>query len=168
MQYGCIMDTETHNAVAAQLNAYATAIDFDTRLTLAGAGMDAVLAHNHGVTLDEAHRAVQESLFDPSGLPDVEPQFQPHPVLKAAGDVIRARGWIKDSYGHATGPVCAMAAIRTVLYGDGWFHVSTDSREEGPVEELLNRIAVEFGEPWSIPNWNDRQVDVKDVLRLLY
>jgi hypothetical protein len=158
------MDTATYAPAVTT-----PAVDFDTRLTLASAGMDAILAHNHGVTLADAHAAVLAAREAPELL-DPEPQpFTPHPVLKAAGDVIRARGWIKNSYGGLTGPVCAMAAIRTVLYGDNWSDLATNDGEVGPVDELLDRIAAEVGHrDWSVPMWNDAQSHELAVLKLLY
>lgn len=162
------MDTKTKNTIAAQINLYAkqtgldTAIDFETRLMLADAGMQAKLAHNHGIALAEAQAAVQMALFEVDALPAVDHRFTPHPVLKAAGDLIRERGWAKGKYVAPGGAVCASYAVTEATRG------LPDDRACEARDELLNRIAAEFGEALSIPMWNDSRANVDDVLRLMY
>ncbi len=140
-------------------------VDFDTRLALASAGMDAILAHKHGVTLAEAARALkvaEEADLLPSR------QFKPNRTLAEAGYLIRRKGWTRNTFENHDGAMCAMGAIRGACYGPGWQHMPTDGREHNAIEELMNRIAADTGEMFSIPQWNDTRPDVSHVLRLLY
>lgn len=144
--------------------------DLETRLALASAGMDAILAHRHGDVLDEAQAAVQDAVAEASlteTLP-VDPAFQPNPVLAKAGRIVARRGWTKGTYSSEKGEVCAMGAIREAIYGPRWNMGVTDAREEGPISVLLDRIAADLGCRMGIPGWNDSRESAADVLRLLY
>ena len=141
-----------------------TDIDFDTRITMALAGMDAILSHKHGGAVAEAHAAVTEIQDEILiTLPEPEaPVFQPHPILKAAGDVIRDRGWHQGGFESECGPqVCALGAIKLVTPGD--FRAELEAETE-----LLNRIAADTGEELSVPLWNDSRGSVADIVKLLY
>lgn len=141
-----------------------TDIDFDTRITMALAGMDAILSHKHGKAVAEAHAAVTEIQDEILiTLPEPEAQvFQPHPILKAAGDVIRDRGWHQGDFQSECGPqVCALGAIKLVTPNN--FRAQLDAQRE-----LLNRIAADTGEEFSVPMWNDSRDSVGEIIRLLY
>ena len=150
-------------------------VDFDTRLALASAGMDAIIEHKYADTLGDAQAAFERAVAEARQLSvyshPVKPAFQPHPVLAAARRLIEQRGWVKDVY--STGPgggVCAMGAIREVVYGPRWAAMELgDPSERSAVVELLNRIASDVGHTdWSVARWNDAQQSKQDVLRLLY
>lgn len=140
-------------------------IDFPARLAIARAGMEALMDHAAGPAREEARQALCGAL---AAVPEAGELLDPvagrspsHPVLAAAGALIRARGWARDVFETPDGAVCALAAIR---------HVSRFAGEEAAAEaELLSRIAADVGhDAWSVPNWNDRQPDAAAVLRLLY
>lgn len=145
-------------------------MDIDTVLMMSSAAFDGLLAHKHGAALNEAHTAVREAVAA-GGTHTPEPAtFEPHPVLAAAGNLIRTRGWLKNSfYDQPGGAVCALAAIRETVYGRNWLHLMGDGSEMDAVCELLDRIAHHYGNRnLSVPSWNDRQDNVDAVLRLLY
>lgn len=146
-------------------------IDFDTRLALASVGAD-VLLSQHGT--EEAHAAVTAAVAEASGYGTAAPllgalaadqspeTFESHPVLKRAGDLIRARGWCQGDFQAANGALCALGAIRRASGGDA-------RTEAEAVDVLLERIASVVGHnAFSVPGWND-QIDRTrdDVLRLL-
>ena len=127
----------------------------DTQDALAGALKEADGLAVAGI-LSERQRAVRQP-----GL------FQPNPILKAAGDLIRARGWTTHAF-ESGRAMCAMGAIRTATRGDDWFYQPEPAGERDAVRVLLDRIAAEFGPGLSVPGWNDRQDSPEGVLRLLY
>ena len=146
-------------------------VDLDTRMTMVLAGINAILSHKHGDAVAEANAAVAEANAAVAEiqdeilitLPEPEaPVFQPHPILKAAGDVIRDRGWHQGAFEAECGPqVCALGAIKLVTPGD--FRAQLDAQRE-----LLNRIAADTGQESSVPIWNDSRDSVDEVIRLLY
>lgn len=149
-------------AVNVTQTSASTDIDFDTRLALASAGMDAVLAHRHGVTLAEARDALAGAQEAPELLAPEAPAFEPHPLLKAAGDVIRVRGWVQGMEVAWDGKVCALGAIRIAA-------ARRCEDDNDAVVELLNRIAADTNRAYGISMWNDRPGQTKDnVLKLLY
>lgn len=145
-------------------------VDFDTRLALASAGMDAIHAHNHGVTLAEAHTAVQAAQEAPELLAEEVRPFQPHPVLKAAGDLIRVRGWVQGAFESPDGALCAHGAIRVAVLRTVHSAGSVGSLESAALDELCRRItAAGQGNPGtSVSRWNDSRGSVDEVLKLLY
>lgn len=146
-----------------------TEVDLDTRLAMASAGMDALLKFKHGAALVGAQAAVRriESEAELLGLDPTG--FRPNRTLKAAGDLIRKRGWTKGVYSSGDGALCAMGAIREAVYGPRWMQQELGyPAERSAVEELLNRIAIEVGNCYSVPKWNDTRANQDEVLRLLY
>lgn len=149
-------------------------ISFDTRLELAHVALNVLLD-----VPDDTQAAVQAALKEADGLAvacvlkqrETSTQrpglFQSNPILKAAGDVIRARGWVRGLYDSSTG-VCAMGAIRTVTRGDAWGANPEPAGEREAINVLLERIAAAFGPGLSVPGWNDRQEDAEGVLQLLW
>lgn len=161
--------TQTPSAVTAPAAVPTLpAVDFETRLTMAEVGIDTLMAVVAGDALAEANAAASAAILEAQSTKDPTPVFQPHPVLERARRIIETRGWTQGAFESPTGSVCAMAAIREAAYGPGWYHKPTDDRERGPVEELMNRIAMDTGSMYSIPAWNDSRNGVHDVVRLLY
>lgn len=173
--YGCTMTTteqQPRKTMADYVAQYGSSnvrpltdvVDIDTRMTMALAGINAIIDHKHGDAVAEANAAVAEIQDEILiTLPEPEaPEFQPHPVLKSAGDLIQVRGWWKGDFEEQTGgAICALGAIKRVTAGDAQL-------EADAVRELLNRIAAETGEPYSVPGWNDSRGSVADIVRLLY
>lgn len=170
--YRCNMTTATIHHTSTAAPAAPPPVDMDTRLTLAHAAM--------AVLLDvpaETHAALSGALKEADGLAvagilrerqkPVQPHERPNETLRRAGDLIRRRGWTRGAYSTGTG-ICAMAAIREVLYGPTWSYLPADDRENDARDVLLARIAAEFGPGLSIPGWNDGQSSAGDVLRLLW
>jgi len=170
--YSCNMITATLNPTFTAAPAAPPSVDIDTRLTLAHAAM--------AVLLDvpaETHAALSGALKEADGLAvagilserqrAVQQHELPNETLRRAGDLIRQRGWTRAAYSTGSG-ICAMAAIREVLYGPTWSYLPADDRENEPRGVLLARIAAEFGPGLSIPGWNDRQIGAADVLKLLW
>lgn len=182
--YSCNMTTATHTETVAAIAAATPSretfadlppVSFEMRLELSHAAMavlldipedtqtalSAALKEADGLTvagaLAEQQRAAQQR-------PEL---FQSQPILKAAGDLIRARGWTTGAFDNGTA-MCAMGAIRTATRGDNWWYQPVPAGEQEAVLVLLDRIADEFGPGLSVPGWNDRQDNVNDVLRLLY
>lgn len=156
--------------------AAAPAVDFDTRLMITSIGMDVLLAHVGGKALADAHAAVTaakaeaerygaEAVTLAAWKATQRPGlFQSHHILKAAGDLIRARGWHQGSWTDGKGAVCALAAIRLASGGNG-------SAEADAVSVLLGRIRDDLGQAaagHSIPGWNDSRRSVGEVLHLLF
>lgn len=151
-----------------------TAIDFDTRLALAGIKMDVLLDVG-----EDTQAAVSEALKEADSLAVAgdlklretaaqKPQrFRSQPILKAAGDLIRARGWTTGQFQTGTA-LCALGAIRTATRGNDWSNQPEPAGEYGAINVLLERIADEFGPGLSVPGWNDRQTSDEGVLRLLW
>lgn len=169
MGIGTMNQTQTAPAVAVPAT-----VDFDTRLMLAAIGIDVILERTGGQALADAHAAVTAAVADADRYaaeaaalgalkaaqrPGV---FRSHPILKAAGDLIRARGWHQGSWNDERGAVCALAAIRLATAGDA-------GREADAVAVLLERIQDELGHgAYSVPGWNDSRRSVADVMRLLF
>lgn len=156
------MTTATQNQAVST----PAAVDFETRLTLAAAGMDAILAHRHGVTLAEARQAVREAQEAPVAGDEIHQRFTPNAVLRAAGDLIRVRGHHQGAYESPGGALCALGAVRVASRGDLWMHESTTADEVNAVHELTDRIRQTVGD-MSVPEWNDSRSSA-DVLKLLY
>jgi hypothetical protein len=141
-------------------------VDLDTRLTLAAAGMDAIIEHKYPTVISESQEAMYAAVREAR---TTLPVFESHPILKAAGDLIRSHGWQQGTYGSRSLGYCAIGAIRTVTYGPDWGVNDRDGRDQDAIEELLNRIASDTGTPQTVPNWNDHKGRTReDVLRLLY
>lgn len=163
-------ETYTRPASAIEPVTVPTHVDLETRLSLASAAMNAIMAHHHGDTMNESQNAVQDALDEAQALTPEPITFEPHPVLAKARRIIEQRGWARGIFQDNEGAVCARHAIRLAVYGpvrspseDG------DPAEDDAVLELLNRIAVETGNPaTSIQSWNDFQNDKEAVLKLLY
>lgn len=154
--------------------ATAPAVDFDTRLMITRIGMDVLLAHVGGQALADAHAAVTAAVAeaDRYGAEAVALAawkatqrpglFQSHHILKAAGDLIRNRGWNQGSWTNDKGAVCALAAIRLAARGNG-------SAEADAVAVLLGRIQDDLGQTaHSVSGWNDSRRSVGEVLHLLF
>ena len=181
--YGCTMTTteqQPRKTMADYVAQYGSSnvrpltdvVDIDTRMTMALAGINAIIDHKHGDAVAEANREAEAAVEAAELLEPEPPQFKPHPILKAAGDVIRAKGWHQGDYrSEATGAVCALGAIIDAVYG-GDSRISRDltgsTWEDGAIRELLNRIAAETGDPHSVSSWNDSRSSVDEVVRLLY
>lgn len=131
--------------------------DLETRLTLASAAMDAVMAHRHPGVLEEADAAVQAVL---SRLPEDTPQWRPEPTLVRAAELIRERGWARHVFTGPRGELCALAAIELAAGGNR-------SRQARAEAELRRRIAVTTGVLAGIACWNDSRPDAGAVLALL-
>lgn len=141
------------------------ALDFDTRLMGISLTVDVAMNLTAGPALKAAQTAVQrareQGMFEPR-------EYKPNPILKAAADLIRERGWARGEY-EVNGRLCALGAIRTVTRGENWFCVLPVSDEEhDAMRELMYRVSREFGPATGIPKWNDSRSDVGEVLRLLY
>lgn len=162
------MDTATKPTA---VTAPAAEVDLRTRMDIAKAGIDAILAHRHGITLAEARAAVTEA---EEILPREDGTGRPtNPILAAAGKMIMSVGWIQGTYGNTEVGMCAAGAVRAVARGEGWAagvpqFIYQSQEERDAIDELLNRIALDLGETTSIPDWNDSRTDVSQVLRLLY
>lgn len=132
-------------------------VDLETRLTLASAAMDALLAHRHPGVLEEAHAAVQAArcLVQP-----VPARWRPEPVLSRAAVIIRERGWARHVWTGPGGELCALAAIRLAAGGDR----AAETRAEA---ELRRRIAVVTGVLAGVACWNDSRSSASEVLSLL-
>lgn len=143
------------------------AVPLDTRLMLAGIGIDTLMSVAAGEALAEANAAATAAILEAQSTVDLRPRYETHPVLHRAAQLIRERGWVQHVYEAPGGRLCAMAAIREVLYGPDWSYRPTDGRERGPAEELMRRIKDDTGTAFSVPSWNDSRNGVDDVLRLL-
>lgn len=145
--------------------AWSVAVDFDTRLELASVGMD-VLLSNITDRPDETAPLVVAVIDEAAELLEAEtaaqPAFAPNAVLKAAGDVIRVRGWAQGVLMDHQGCVCALGAIRAAAGNVlGAFEAE---------EELLRRIhATPEWKNLGISSWNDRLDRTEDqVLSFMY
>lgn len=174
-----VTHTETVAAIAATTPSRETfaglpPITFEMRLELSHAALNVLLD-----VPEDTQAALSAALKEADGLavagilkereaatqrPEL---FQSNPILKAAGDLIRARGWVKGEFDRGRA-MCAMGAIRTATRGDDWFYRPEPAGEREAVNVLLDRIANEFGPGLSVPGWNDRQEDAEGVLRLLF
>lgn len=184
-QYSCNMTTiknhtETVAAIAAATPSRETFADLppitiELRMELSHAAMNVLL----GIP-EDTQEAVASALKEADGLavagtlaerqwavqrPEL---FQSNPILKAAGDLIRARGWTKGAYEGARGELCAIGAIRVATRGDAWGFEDGLDAEVSAVQVLLDRIADAFGPGLSVPGWNDRQTSAEGVLKLLF
>lgn len=141
-------------------------VDLDTRLALASAGMNALLAQAHLVfDVNTAHLpnspVVDLALVDlPATAPQAAPAASPFAaVYLAAIDVIRERGWTRAHLRDEAGAVCAVGAIRAAA-----------SRDRGLADDacahLLNVIQREFTAE-TVPSWNDSQTSAESVIRIL-
>ena len=159
------------------------AVDLDTRLTLASAGMDALIAERHPAAAEanEAAEAVTGgSSHTGQGWPVTLGKIRTgksvgelleevpdaltasHPVLRLAADAIRTRGWAKGTYQDDSGAVCALGAIYAVTSGPD------SSEANDAVRTLLARIGTSVGREMTVPAWNDSRPDREDVCRLMY
>lgn len=184
-RYSCNMTTASHTetvaAIAATTPSHETFADlppisFEMRLELSHAAMNVLLD-----IPEDTQEAVASALKEADGLavagvlaerqravqqrPDL---FQSNPILKAAGDLIRVRGWTRGAYDDARGQLCAMGAIRVATRGEAWEYHPEPAGERDAINVLLDRIADEFGPGLSVPGWNDRQEDAEGVLKLLW
>ncbi|ALY07251.1 hypothetical protein SEA_MAIH_1 [Streptomyces phage Maih] len=182
-RYRCNMTTVTHVETVAAIAATPPSretfaelppISFELRLELSHAAMAVLLdvPEDTQAALSDALKeadalAVAGVLATRQNAVQRPELFQSQPILKAAGDLIRSRGWVKGEFDRGRA-LCAMGAIRTVTRGDQWFYRPEPAGEREAVNVLLERIAHEFGPGLSVPGWNDRQEDVQDVLRLLF
>jgi hypothetical protein len=176
--YSCNMDTATFApTVTSPVRTEPPAvIDFDTRMSLVGIAMDVLLEVPEGTqaalsaALKEADGlAVAGALAERQRAAQQRPElFQSQPILKAAGDLIRARGWTKGAYDDARGRLCAIGAIRVATRGEAWEYHPEPAGERDAINVLLERIADAFGPGLSVPGWNDRQTSAEDVLKLLF
>src|SRR5262245_54861021 len=114
-------------------------VDFDTRLTLAGIGMDVALEAAGGDDLKAARGAASQAVTEtasspwlPVSVPAVG-ALAPHPILADAADVIRERGWFQGNLVSPSGAVCARGAIRIAAKGSAL-------AEQHAEETLLFRI----------------------------
>jgi hypothetical protein len=151
-----------------------TEVDFDTRLMMADAAMDAILDHREALMAQAevysafaadragAQAAVEDARAEAAMIEAEKPRFKPNPVLAKAHELIVTRGWTKGMYESPEGCVCALGAISQVVGHN------LQSGEDAVIE-LLNRIAAETGNPaTSVGGWNDTRDDVSQVLKLLY
>ncbi len=165
-----VLVTLTDDSVEVIRKHVLPAIDFETRLTIAHAGLDALLAHRHGDALAEAHTAVAEAMAEAQRaatvvpltpeLAPVDPSVQR--VLNRAADLIGERGWNQGNWqSSATGAVCVMRAIRITADGNGEY--------DQAVTEVMRRTGA-TGEPVaSVTSWNDSPArmrhEILDMLR---
>lgn len=177
------MTTATHEETVAAIAAAPPARDtfaalpplsFELRLELSQTAMDVLLDIPEDTqtavseALKEADRLAVTGILKERERAAQQPEaFRPNAILKAAGDLIRARGWTQEAF-EDEGALCAIGAIRTATRGDEWFYRPEPAGEREAVNVLLDRIAAEFGPGLSVPGWNDRQDSAQDVLRLLY
>lgn len=166
-------NTSTAPAKPAKVQPLHT-VDFDTRLMLTGLGMNVKLS-DIIAKVDETAPLVMTVIDEAAELlaaDTPEPKtFQPNSTLAKARAIIEQRGWAQNTFGHETGPVCALGAIRTAVYGPQWMYGELGSfAERDAVNELLARIADREGHGgWSIPGFNDREGQTRDVVvSLLY
>lgn len=181
--YSCNMTTATHEETVAAIAATPTSretfadlppVTFEMRMELTHAAMDALLnvpestqAAVSGALKEADGLAVAGILAERQRAAQQPRLFQPHPILKAAGDLIRTRGWTTEAFENGRA-LCAMGAIRVATRGDHWFYQPEPAGEREAINALLGRIAFEFGPGLSVPGWNDRQDSPEGVLRLLY
>lgn len=163
------MTTATHTPKAAPAAPEQPTPDvgLDTRLMMASIGLDVTMSEAVGEHLAEANAAATAAILEAQSTPDPYPGYAPHPVLQRAAQLIRERGWVKGVYESPGGRLCAMAAIREVLYGPVWTMAPSDQRERDAAYELMRRIKDDTGTSFSVPAWNDSRSSVDDVLRLL-
>lgn len=159
-------DTPTAAPSAAPTKPLPSA-DLDTRLMLASIGLDVTLDHAADGALAEANAAATAAILEAQSTPDPRRDYEPHPVLQRAAQLIRERGWVQGVYTAPGGSLCAMAAIREVLYGPMWAYAPSDQRERDAAGELMRRIKNDTGVAFSVPKWNDTRSSEADVLRLL-
>lgn len=172
---GCMTTATRTQTVATPVQSKTpTTIDFDTRLTLAGIAMDVLLdipedtQQNVQDALKEADNLAVAGILTEQQRASQQPElFRSQPILKAAGDLIRVRGWTTDAFENGRA-LCALGAIRTVTRGDNWFYQPVPADECAAIKVLLDRIAAEFGPGLSVPGWNDRQDSAEGVLSLLF
>lgn len=185
-RYGCNMTTATeHEAAVAAIAATTPSretfrdlppVTFEMRLELSHAAMAVLLD-----IPEDTQAALSAALKEADGLAvagvlaerqraaQQRPElFQSQPILKAAGDLIRARGWTKGAYDNARGQLCAIGAIRVATRGEAWEYHPEPAGERDAINVLLDRIADAFGPGLSVPGWNDRQNSAEDVLKLLW
>jgi len=182
LRYSCNMTTATHEETVAAIAATTPPetfqalppITFEMRLELSHAAMNVLLdipedtqAALSGALKEADGLAVAGILGEHERAAQQPEAYRPNPILKAAGDLIRARGWTTGAFDNGTA-MCAMGAIRTATRGDNWWYQPVPAGEQEAVLVLLDRIAHEFGPGLSVPGWNDRQHDAEDVLRLLF
>lgn len=184
-RYSCNMTTASHTETVAAIAAATPSretfadlppISFELRLELSHAAMAVLLDVPEdtqaalSAALKEADGlAVAGALAERQRAAQQRPElFQSQPILKAAGDLIRARGWTKGAYDDARGQLCAMGAIRVATRGEAWEYHPEPAGERDAINVLLERIADAFGPGLSVPGWNDRQEDAEDVLKLLF
>lgn len=184
-RYSCNMTTASHTETVAAIAATTPSretfrdlppISFETRLELSHAAMAVLLGVPEdtqaalSAALKEADGlAVAGALAERQRAAQQRPElFQSNPILKAAGDLIRVRGWTKGAYDDARGQLCAMGAIRVATRGEAWEYHPEPAGERDAINILLDRIADAFGPGLSVPGWNDRQEDAEDVLKLLF
>lgn len=153
--------------VVAPAKAAPAAVPFETRLELAGVGIDTLMSVAAGDALAEANAAATAAVLEAQSTVDPTPQWKPHPVLQQAAELIRTRGWVQGVYESPGGRLCAMAAIREALYGPVWTMTPSDHRERDAAYELMRRIKDDTGTAFSVPAWNDSRGSVEDVVRLM-
>ena len=138
------------------------ALSLEQRLAITRAGMNAAIAHRHGMAVADARAHVAAALDEVDRMViDDQPQFRPHPVLAEARRVIEQRGWSQGEWTGADGAVCAERAIELAA-------PDSAGRQWDALRELMNRIAADTGEAMSVPSWNDSRRNVGAVCRLLY
>jgi hypothetical protein len=149
---------------ATKSTAAPLSLSFEQRLALTRSGMDALLAHRHGLTLADA-RAHLSAAEDEAEMINMDehgrPRFESHPVLARAGQILNRRGWCQGYREGPSGAVCAERAIEIAANGQ------TGAQWDALVE-LMNRIAADTGEALSVPTWNDSRRDRSEVMRLVY
>lgn len=132
--------------------------DFDTRLMLAGVGMDVRLSLHDGV--QEAHQDAADATaaadrYSVARLPYEDTRTPVHRILARTADVIRERGWVQCAWTGEDGSVCMMMAV-SIADTDG--NVFIDAHEE-----LARRTS-----PLGPTSWNDAPGRTREeVLALL-
>lgn len=86
------------------------------------------------------------------------PPTTPEAVLLAAADYIEQHGWCKGMYSTANGQVCALGALRAVVFGDPEI---CRADKWGLVHEAEQRL------PAPVALWNDAQPDASTVVAAL-
>lgn len=128
-------------------------IDFDTRLVLARIAID-VACERHGTV--EADAAVTEAGTHVATVTEAGPERVGHTVLRAAGDLIRARGWVQGEMVAESGALCALGAI----------HIAaslTGASRHDAAQVLTERIGR------SVIEWNDQYGRTEaEVLSMLW
>lgn len=138
----------------------AKAPTLDGRLALSGLAMDERLG-GAGLQFDVRTAAIEipEILTGPLLETAPQPPASVAEVLRAAHQLMTARGWCRRWLANADGAVCLLGAIRAAGGGGG--------HQDRAEEVLLGLIQAEFPDAQTVGGWNDGQRDGRPALRML-